>query len=482
MTQDDSKPPKGSSTPRDLGTDALGFRRLVAEGKDGHSVNLLPSFDDVVTGAEASRMARKVALPTPEVAAKRLLAGIPAHALDQPWKASFDDYFRARTAIDEVPTAFAGMLLRPVADLAYDIVDAIPEWIRRPFDRAVGLLLDTLMSLPGQLLGSHLPDFDEPLPAAHDLGLTPYPQGYNSCGETMIATWLKSRGVPIALSEVDTQVPFALGTNLLEDQELRSRGFSLVSGPGTFSDLKSYLAHGHPVMVNVEWASGGGHYAVVTGYDDEARVLTIASYNADGKVARVPYDAFLADWGRRDNVMVVAHPVRDHRLDALRAAGRLSRDAQVSEGLSISDLWVNLRLELFIELAWRYRSRHDDLIVRLSITSTRGAWERVQALGSSVEYTHSFDDDTSITVRASQLPTYGEAVGPGERALLHNVAVYVSGRYKALAMSAGYERGAFQAAVEAELSSKLAALSAEARVSVEADGNVSVFVGAQGRF
>jgi hypothetical protein len=216
---------------------------------------MLPGWDDVLTGEEAARLvATHVAPADPERALDRLLEGVAVDVREQPWRASFDDYFAARAAITEVPRALAGLLLRPLADGAYAIVDLIPAPMRRPFDRALGILLDVVASLPGQAIGAHLPDLAGPLPEAVDLGLAPYPQIRNACGETMLATWLKGHGVPIATGELDTQVPFFPGGASLQDEELRKRGFTLVSGPGTFDDIRAYLAHGYPVMVNVVWS------------------------------------------------------------------------------------------------------------------------------------------------------------------------------------------------------------------------------------
>ena len=113
----------------------------------------------------------------------------------------------------------------------------------------------------------------------------------------------------------------------------------------------------------------------------------IDSYNADGKVAKVSYDEFAGDWGRHANLMTVAHPQRDARLGQLRAAGRLSRTPQVQEGLSISDAWVNQRLQFFVETAYRYRGTRDDLTVRLNVTSSQSA--------------HSTGDMVSIRVDSS---------------------------------------------------------------------------------
>ncbi|MGC9318836.1 MAG: fumarylacetoacetate hydrolase family protein, partial [Armatimonadota bacterium] len=106
--------------------------------------------------------------------------------------------------------------------------------------------------------------------------------------------------------------------------------------------------------------------AVVSGYDDASGTLKIDNYTTKGEVDSVSYDRFRADWKRHANLMWVAHPQKDARLDGLRAAGRLSREAEIAEGLSISDIWVNERLEIFIETAYRYRGTKDDLVLRLN--------------------------------------------------------------------------------------------------------------------
>jgi hypothetical protein len=320
------------------------------------------------------------------------------------------------------------------------------------------------------------------LPDSANIPLKPYPQIKNSCGETMVATWLKGQGVPVALGEVDTQMPFFEGSNLLEDAELRNRGFSLISGPGTFDDMKTYVAHGYPVMVSVGWENGGGHYATVTGYDEKTKELIIDSYKADGKVDRVPYEKFKADWGRHKNMMMVAHPQRDARLQALRDAGRLSRKAEVQEGLSLSDVWVTQRLQFFVEAAYRYKGTKDDLTVRVNLMT--GELERgaANAIGGSVSYTHHFDRDTSVNVYAEKLTTKKTPDIQNVDDLMKDVAVYVGVRHKEFQARAGYDRGAFQAAMQAELNQRLFQMGAEARVNVQPDGNYAVFLGVSGQF
>jgi hypothetical protein len=477
-----SEPPLGMSF------DQYGNKRLIIETQDGRRVNLLPGYADLMgtpglrPGAPAAPAGPAAPRRDPEADFRALLSGVPAGVQQQPWTASFDDYFRARAAVSEVPTALAGMALKPLADGAYKVVDHIPAPIRRPFDRAAGILLDNAVSAPANLLTSRLPMPSGTLPESANLSLPPYPQIKSSCGETMIATWLKGQGLPVALGEVDTQMPFFEGTNALVDAELRNRGFSLISGPGTFEDMKTYLAHGYPVMVSVGWENGGGHYATVTGYDEKKRELIIDSYKADGKVDRVPYDKFQADWGRHKNLMMVAHPQRDARLEDLRKAGRLSRKAEVQEGLSISDIWVTQRLQFFVEAAYRYKGTKDDLTLRVNVNTAEQDRGALNMVGGSVSYTHRFDENTSVNIYAEKLATRRTPDAQNVQDLLKDVAVYVGAQHKGLSARAGYDRGAFQAALQAELNTRLGAVGAEARVNIGKDGNYSVFLGVAGRF
>lgn len=467
-------------TPEEERRAALAFRRLVVPGADGRPVDLLPGWSAVTVGEAA----RRLAVATREAAGSEplfeaLLDGVPAPWREQPWRARFDDYFQARAAATELPRMLAGMLLEPAAELGYRLVDAIPPFVRRPFDRALGILLDTAVNLPTTLLPVDALD-PGALPADVDLGLPVYPQIRNSCGETMLATWLKGHGVPIALGELDTQLPFFPGSAMLQEEELRKRGFSLVTGPGTLDDLRAYLAHGHPVLVDLEWADGGGHFAVVRGYDDTRREVIVDSYNADGKVARIPYDRFLADWGRRGRRMTVVSPQRDRRLDALRAAGRISRDAEVQEGLSISDVWLTRRLEMFLELAYRLRGTRDDLTIRLNINTSEGSLGIADMLGGSIRWVHALPDGTQLEVYVEKLSTKGPGDAESLETLLRNMAAYVAVRRQELSVRAGWERGAWQAEIQAGMSGALAGVGVEARLSVQPDGGWAVFVGLGG--
>ena len=54
---------------------------------------------------------------------------------------------------------------------------------------------------------------------------------------------------------------------LSPDQEFARHGLSAISGSSDLPRLKEFVASGFPVMVSVGWATGGGHFAVVSGFD-----------------------------------------------------------------------------------------------------------------------------------------------------------------------------------------------------------------------
>lgn len=467
--------PLGRSTGPD------GTPRHIVALPDGRRLNLLPSFADLEAVIDGRRELAPGARDA-DADFRALVAGVPPGAAERPWSARFDDYFRARAAVNEMPTALAGMALRPVADGLYRVVDEIPAALRRPFDRAAGILLDNLASAPASALGAHLPLDHGPLPTAVDLHLAAYPQIKNSCGETMVATWLKGQGVPIALGEVDTQMPFFEGLNFIEDAELRSRGFTLVSGPGTFDDLKTYLAMGYPAMVSIGLSNGTGHYATVIGYDDAAGVVIVDNYRANGQVDRVPYAEFQADWARHQNLLAVACPQRDARLQALRDAGRLSRKAEIQPGLSLSDIWVTQRLRFFVEVAYRYKGTRDDLTLVVNLNTAERERGLANMVGGSVSYTRRLDADTAIDIYAEHLATRHTADLHSLPDLLDNIAAYVGVRHKHLHGRAGYDQGAFQLELGAELTRRLSTLGAEARVAIQPDGTYQVFLGTTGTF
>src|SRR5207249_2230751 len=116
--------------------------------------------------------------------------------------------------------------------------------------------------------------------------------------------------------------------------------------------LRAFLAAGLPVMVSVGWKSGGGHYAVVSGYDDFTGKLTIESWDGRGREdAQVDYQAFSDAWARHGNQMTAVLPQRDPRLEPLLRAGDPRRPTEIPEGFSLSNFWVSRQGKVYVEAA-----------------------------------------------------------------------------------------------------------------------------------
>ncbi|MSP63791.1 MAG: hypothetical protein EXR72_26290 [Myxococcales bacterium] len=389
---------------------------------------------------------------------------------------TFDEQIAAEGALSLIPAALLGSLARPVVDFLYGLIDRLPAAIRRPFEKELGLLIDTALAaaaaLVSPLAGATVDRFHRDgsgLPPSVALSLRTYSQMHNSCGETAAAMILKGAGLPVSLAGVDTQLPFAPGTNLLVDEEFRKRGLTAVNGPGDLARLKAFLASGYPVMVSIGWEGGGGHLTVVTGYDDATRRLTLRNFHADGTDSAVPYDEFDRYWVARGRYMTAVIARRDPRLDPLREAGTLRRDTPIHEGLSLSDLWVTEAGKVFVEGAWRYCAAGTDLTVRVKFNSAENGLARQLgggmvirqriAPGWTVDLTVEKlsvrgADDTWQSYSAAPVAIYGGLSGPG------------------FEIRAGGERGAFQASAAAHLGRLIAGLGLRANLAVEADGSV----------
>lgn len=64
-----------------------------------------------------------------------------------------------------------------------------------------------------------------------------------------------------------------------------------------FKELKRHVSNGVPVIVHQYWGNVGsnGHYRIVTGYDDEHRIVYLND-STEGKVVSQSYDRFLELW------------------------------------------------------------------------------------------------------------------------------------------------------------------------------------------
>ncbi len=442
-----------------------------------------------------------------------------AVGLDQVRAGTIDDFVATRAAFGQLLEAGMARVLRSTATTGYRFIDLLPPSVRRPFDQAFGILLDNAVAIPPEVLTTRLPFAAGELPARASLHLPAFPQQQNSCGETASADVQTGMGIPVALDNVDTQLPFVQGTNLDITRSLRDRGLTVISGPGTLEDLKTYVANGYPVMVSVGWQGGGGHYAVVTGYDDATGNLQINGYrfptgatrqSGGGALDQVSYSEFAADWGRRLNEMLVVHPQRDERLTPLREAGRISRTAEVQEGLSITELWFDRRalwearttsarpaaadqspIDVHLQMGWRARSRNGDLtILRVGFTTAEIANpNNPRTANNNALDPFSWRLDSSQTVGAIRFNLHFSRIaqnGPEDsrdlEAVVRNTALTLGLESGGFSASAGYEREQVQARFQYVLNSQLGSLHADARVAVGPNGDFNVFIGATGTF
>lgn len=310
---------------------------------------------------------------------------------------TMDDLVRAQTAFGVLPALLITSAVKPATDALYTVVDRVPEAIRRPFHKALGLLIDSglaattgaAQTLLDASVRGYAPGLQ--LPSKVELPVEAYAQLDSSCGETAVATILKAAGEPIFLDEVDTQLsgPFGVpgvggtsgvaGYNLLVDREFARRGLTAISGSADVPRLKQFVASGMPVAVTVGWSNGGGHYAVVSGFDQASGTLTIQNWFADGKTARVREADFDVAWARHMRFLTAVSPRRDPRLAKLLEQGELRQPSGVAKGFSLSDFWVDKK-RVFVELAYRYVTADTDATVRVSFNSEGLGWSDASAM------------------------------------------------------------------------------------------------------
>lgn len=384
----------------------------------------------------------------------------------------------AEGALSLVPAALLAPYARPLVDRAYAIIDKVPEALRRPLEKDLGLLIDQALSfladaaapLVGQTLEAYAPG-GRGLPGTADLDLQTFSQVTNGCGETAAATVLKAAGEPIALGDVDTQVAGAPGSSGQLGAELRRRGLTVVSGPMDLAKLRTFVAAGMPVLVQVGWAEGGGHFAVVSGYDDSTRQLTIRNWDAQGGTVKVGYDEFDADWARAMRAATVVLPARDPRLAPLEKAGDLRRPTPIYTGLTLSDFYVTETGKVYVEGAFRYVGESTDVTVRVGYDTSEEGLDR--RLGGSIAVKRRLAPDWYLGLQITKLSLQGQA-DDWHSFQAAPLAIYGALRAHGLELKAGEERGGFQASLAADLGTLVSGLGLSANVSVDADGTCRV--------
>lgn len=404
---------------------------------------------------------------------RRLYLGPVYAALTMP--SDFDQQITAEAALSMVPAALLSSIARPTVDAGYALLDHIPEALRRPFEKAYGLLIDTGLAAASMatfpIVEQSVAEAARALPPSAAVDIDGYSQGDFACGETAAATVMKAAGEPVSLGDVDTQVAVG-GGSVFEDVELRRRGLVAVGGFGNVTDLKTFIAAGYPVMVSVGWADGGGHYVVVSGYDDHRGTLTIKNWDDRGGTSSIRTSDFLADWARHHNSMTVVVPARDPRLDDLvRASTDLRRADTVYCGLTLSDFYITPDGKVFVEAAYRYVGASTDVTVRINWNQSQDELER--QLGGTLAIRQRVAERCYIAIVVEKISLVGEA-DDWHRFSTTPLSIYASLETPGFQIKLGGEHGAFQASLAADLSKIVAGMGARVNGTVDEQGNYQV--------
>ena len=398
-----------------------------------------------------------------------------------------DEFLRAEAALGAVPAMLLASAARPVADKVQGVINRIPASVRRPFEKLFGLLIDSgLAAVTGamqSLLDVSMRGYDpdgSAMPARVDLPVDALSQLDTSCGEAAVAMILKSSGEPVLSGEVDTQLSMPLwaagtgGSNLLVDREFARRGLTAISGVSDLDRVKRFLASGMPVMVSLGWEGGGGHFAVVSGFDDAKGTVRVRNWIADGKTADVPRAEFELAWGRHLNLMTAVVPRRDPRLEKLvRQTDKPTPG--VAKGLSLTDFWCDSK-RVFVEAAYRYVTPHTDITVRVSFNSEGlrwGAAEEMRWLNGAIAVRQRVASGWYLGARVEKLSVRKQ---DNEWQTLRTTpiaaAVTLDGPGFNLAVAA--ERGGLQASLALSLGKTLADMGLKVNVSVNEQGQYNV--------
>jgi hypothetical protein len=399
---------------------------------------------------------------------------------------SFQDHLTAEAALAMLPAALIGAVARPAVDYIYKLIDYIPEALRRPFEKAFGLLIDNAMSavtaVDMPLVDASVDKFypgGAGLPQSAQVKIQAYSQTEFSCAETAAASILKATGEPVSLADVDTQLPFVSGTSGFVDQEFKRRGLSLITGPGDMNKLKAFLANQYPVMISVGWESGGGHMVVVTGYNEANKTVTINNYDAEGGVYNVPYDEFMANWNRHLDYMTVVVPQRDTRLTNLNKQGDLRRPDQIYEGLTLSDFYVNQDGQVFVEGAYRFCTPYTDITVRVNFDQSEVGLER--QFNGSLAIKQQLATGWYLGLTVEKLSLRGKDDNWSSFATAP-VSIYGTLKAPGFEIKAGTEHGAFQASIAADLGKFIAGLGMNVNFSMDEDKTWRLYATLTGTF
>jgi hypothetical protein len=393
-------------------------------------------------------------------------------------ESEFPDHITAEAALSLLPAALIGALAKPAVDYIYKLIDLIPEALRRPFEKAFGLMIDNAMSavdaLTTPLVDASVDKFygdGKNLPPSANIPIRAYSQTEFSCGETAAATILKWAGVPTSLEDPDTQFPVN-GTSALVDEEFRRRGLTLVSGPGDLNKLKAFLANNYPVLVSIGWESGGGHLCVASGYDNATHTITLVNYDAEGGVVKVDENDFAKNWARHLYYMSAVLPRRDARLDEVAQAGDLRRPTPIYEGLTLSDFYVSPESKVFVEGAYRFVTDWTDITMRVNFDQSEEGLARQFGGSLAIQQKLATGWFLGLTVEKVSLRGQNDDWSSFSTA---PISIYGSLKAPGFELKAGAEHGGFQASLVADLGHFIAGLGIAVNVSVDPDQGYRIY-------
>ncbi len=223
------------------------------------------------------------------------------------------------------------------------------------------------------------------LPAAHKLtGFVHQWQTWNNCGPATLTTNLSLFGLPQTQADAAPYLKPNRDDKNVSPHELaayaRQVGMeTVVRRGGSLDLLKQFIHRGLPVLTET-WLThdgdGLGHYRLVVGYDDSARLL-YTSDSLNGPDVAVDYDQFLADWRVFNRLYLVVYSPDQASL----VAGILGPDA---------DETANLERVLALAQAETTANPNDavawfnqgDALARLSrFDEAAAAFDRAMAIG-----------------------------------------------------------------------------------------------------
>ena len=142
-----------------------------------------------------------------------------------------------------------------------------------------------------------------------------FPDGTKQCGPSTLASVLTFWGHPTPPEVLRREIflPKLEGTLPMDMlPAVEARGLTGRVYDGDLDDLKAQINAGRPLIVNLDmgvWKLRSGHFAVVTGYDDQRQGVYL--HSGEDENLLMPYDRFLAKWDRTDRWTLLVLPAAE---------------------------------------------------------------------------------------------------------------------------------------------------------------------------